>query len=101
MNKNIWVFALCFLPFFNPAAFADDSTVIVVSASKIEENQEDSIEKVQVVTGEDIEKSGAKNLGEAVKGIPGIVVTGHPSDSISMQGFDGDYVKIMIDGIAV
>ena len=44
MNKNIWVFALCFLPFFNPAAFADESTVIVVSASKIEENQEDSIE---------------------------------------------------------
>ena len=64
MNKNIWVFALCFLPFFNPAAFADDSTVIVVSASKIEENQEDSIEKVQVVTGEDIEKSGAKKKAD-------------------------------------
>lgn len=79
--------------------------VIVVSASKIEEDIEDATEKVQVVTSEEIKESGAKNLVEAVKELPGIVVTGasagNPTDSISMQGFDSEYVKILIDGVAV
>ncbi|MGP1459208.1 MAG: TonB-dependent receptor plug domain-containing protein [Treponema sp.] len=102
MNKNGLIFAAAvFFALSFRAAFAEEAAVIVVSASKIEENQEDSVEKVQVVTAEEIEKSGAKTLSEAVKGIPGVVVAGHPADSISMQGFDGDYVKIMIDGIAV
>ena len=101
MTKKVLLYAAFFFALSSFASFSEDGTVIVVSASKIEENQEDSVEKVQVITAEEIEQSGAKTLSEAVNGIPGIVVSGHPAESISMQGFDGDYVKIMIDGIAV
>lgn len=99
MHKRILVFTALLAAVHT--LFAEEPAVIVVSGSKIEENEATAVEKVQVITGEEIEKSGAKNLAEAVKGIPGIAVGGHPADSISMQGFDSDYVKIMIDGIAV
>lgn len=99
MHKRILVFTALLAAAHT--LFAEEPAVIVVSGSKIEENEATAVEKVQVITGEEIEKSGAKNLAEAVKGIPGIAVGGHPADSISMQGFDSDYVKIMIDGIAV
>lgn len=79
--------------------------VIVVSGSKIEENQEDAVEKVQVVSGEEIRETGAKTLTEAVRNLPGVVVQGNNpaqhTDAISMQGFDSSYVKILVDGVAV
>ena len=83
----------------------DEDDVIVVSAAKIEQTLDDAVEKVLVISEKDIEESGAKTLSEAVKEIPGIVVTGpsaaNPTESISMQGFDSSYVKILVDGIAV
>ena len=89
-------------------SFEDSSSeedVIVVTAGKIEQSVSNAVEKIQVVTSEDIKKSGAKTLTEAVKSVPGVSVkgaaAGNPVDSISMQGFDSDYVKILVDGIAV
>lgn len=83
----------------------EDEDIIVVSAGKIEQSVSNAVEKIQVVTSEEIEKSGAKTLTEAVKSVPGVSVkgasAGNPVDSISMQGFDSDYVKILVDGIAV
>lgn len=84
--------------------FSDDA-VIVVSAGKIEQNVEDASEKVQVISSGEIRDSGAKTLSEAVKNLPGVTVKGasggNPVDSISMQGFDSSYVKILVDGVAV
>lgn len=84
---------------------SDDEDLIVVTAGKIEQSISNAVEKIQVVTSEDIKKSGAKTLTEAVKSVPGVSVkgtaAGNPVDSISMQGFDSDYVKILVDGIAV
>lgn len=84
---------------------SDDEDVIVVSAGKIEQSASDAVEKVQVITSEEIQTSGAKTLTEAVKSLPGVTVknasAGNPTDSISMQGFDSDYVKVLVDGIAV
>lgn len=89
-------------------SFEDSSSeedVIVVTAGKIEQSVSNAVEKIQVVTSEDIKKSGAKTLTEAVKSVPGVSIkgaaAGNPVDSISMQGFYSDYVKILVDGIAV
>lgn len=80
---------------------SSDTDVIVVTGNKFEQNIEDTPEKVEVITAEEIERSGAKNLAEAIEDIPGVIVSGHPTDTIMIQGFDGDYVKFMIDGIEV
>ena len=105
--KNFQFLTMAFLSFFSTIAFAQnsDEDVIVVSAGKIEQSVGDAVESVQVVSAEEIRKSGAKTLTEAVKGLPGVTVKGasaaNPVDSISMQGFDSDYVKVLVDGIAV
>ena len=89
-------------------AFEDSSSdedVIVVTAGKFEQSASDSVDKVQVVTSDEIKISGAKTLTEAVRSVPGVSVkgvsAGNPVDSISMQGFDGNYVKILVDGISM
>ncbi len=95
---------LAFAPSFSQEV-SDDEDVIVVSAGKIEQNIEDAAEKVQVISSEEIHESGAKTLSEAVKNLPGVTVKGasggNPVDSISMQGFDSSYIKILVDGVAV
>lgn len=97
-DRKIWTF---FLFVLITHAFADDVPLVVVSGAKIEQTLDETVEKVDVVTADDIEKRGSKTLSEALEGIAGIVVSGHPADSISMQGLSGEYVKIMIDGVEV
>ncbi|MDC7239647.1 MAG: TonB-dependent receptor [Spirochaetales bacterium] len=75
--------------------------MIVVTGSKFEQNADDSIEKVEVISEEEIREKGAKTLLEALAQIPGIQASDHGTSSIMLQGFDGDYVKILIDGIEV
>lgn len=83
----------------------DNDEIIVVSAGKIEQKLEDSVEKIQIVGAEEIKENGAKNLAEAMKNLPGVNINGasagNPVDSITMQGFDSDYVKILVNGISL
>lgn len=106
-SLSILISLVCVIPFF-AEGFLDseeDEDVIVVQAGKIAQNLSDAVENVQVVTSQDIKESGAKNLSEAMKTLPGVTIngpsSGNPSDSIKMQGFDSDYVKILVDGVAV
>jgi len=80
---------------------ASDKRVIVVTGTKFDQEQQDASEKVEVITEDDIQESGAKNLTEALQNIPGITITGHPIQSIMIQGLSGAHVRIMIDGIKV
>ena len=105
-NKLIYVLLVATLISYNVVAedFIDED-VIVVSASKIEQNIESSVEKVNVVSADELEKKGSKTIAEALLSIPGVTVTksalNNKSSSVMMQGFDGQYVKILIDGVAV
>lgn len=75
--------------------------VIVITGNKIEQVAEESVEKVTVVSEEKIAEMGAKNAAEVLQNIPGVTVTEHPMEGVSMQGFSGAYVKVLIDGVAV
>ena len=105
-NKLLYVLLVASLISYNVAAedFIDED-VIVVSASKIEQNIESSVEKVNVVSADELEKKGSKTIAEALLSIPGVTVTksalNNKSSSVMMQGFDGQYVKILIDGVAI
>lgn len=102
MKKIIILFYVFYCIRAVAAQAADgDNAVIVVSSSKIEESSDDAVEKVEVITSEEIQRNGAKTLNEAVQNNAGIIIAGHPTGAISMQGFSGKYVKILIDGIAV
>ncbi|MBR4631329.1 MAG: TonB-dependent receptor [Treponema sp.] len=83
----------------------EDDAVIEVSAQKLEQEISVSVEQKSVLSEEQIQKSGAKTVGDALKNLPEITVNnasaGNANESISMQGLGNGYVKIMIDGVAV
>ena len=104
--KAALVFVLyLFLPFSIFAEENDDEDIIVVSSSKIEQSEGDSLEKVNVITEHELENKGAKTVAEALRTIPGLTVTNsalkNKSTSVMIQGFEGQYVKILIDGVSV
>lgn len=68
----------------------DDEAVIEVSAKKLEQEISGAVEEKSVLSQEEIQKSGAKTVGDALKSLPEITVTtataGNASESVSMQG---------------
>ena len=82
-----------------------EDDVITVNADKVEQALDTSIERKTIVSDEEIKKSGAKNVGDALKSLPEINVSGatagNATESVSMQGLGNGYVKIMIDGVTV
>lgn len=83
----------------------EDLDVILVSGSQVNQNQNHHTESVQVVTQEKIRESGAKTVSDVLRTVSGVTVNAqsaaNANESISMQGLSGDYVKVMIDGVAV
>ncbi|MDR0600776.1 MAG: TonB-dependent receptor [Treponema sp.] len=75
--------------------------VLVVTGAKVEQDIGETVEAVEVITAGEIARSGAKTVAEALQAIPGVVVYDHPQASVMMQGFEGAYVKVLIDGMEI
>lgn len=73
--------------------------ITVITGSKAEEQMEAAIENILVISRQQIEALGAQNAEEALRSLPGVSITHHPMAKVSIQGFDGDYVKILVDGV--
>ena len=80
---------------------AQDAPLMVVTGSKIAEDARESVTPVEVISGEEIEAMGAKTVAEVMENIPGVVIFDHPQATVMMQGFEGAYVKILVDGVEV
>lgn len=98
-------FSLFFTGYARSQVIEEEDAVIEVSAQKLVQEISESVEQKSVVSEEEIQKSGAKTVGDALKNLPEITVSnasaGNANESISMQGLGNGYVKIMIDGVAV
>ncbi len=89
---------------FAQEAENEKDDVIVVTAAKIQQYAQDTIEDVTVITEEDIEKSGAHTLNDVINSIPGLSYIGRSvgsAEPLQMNGFTDEYVKILVDGVAV
>jgi outer membrane receptor for ferrienterochelin and colicins len=75
--------------------------VLVVTGAKVEQDISETVEAVEVITGEEIARMGAKNVAEVMQNIPGVVIYDHPQATVMMQGFEGAYVKVLIDGMEI
>ncbi|MDR2482450.1 MAG: TonB-dependent receptor [Treponema sp.] len=80
---------------------AQEEPVMVVTGSKIAEDAQESVTPVEVISAEAIEAMGAKTVAEVMENIPGVVIFDHPQATVMMQGFEGAYIKILIDGVEV
>ena len=73
---------------------------VVVSASGFEQAVEDAPASITVVPHEELAKRAYPDITEALKDIPGVVVTGGGSSSdISIRGMASGYTMLLVDGV--
>ncbi|MEM1229147.1 MAG: TonB-dependent receptor [Pseudomonadota bacterium] len=80
--------------------------VEIVSASRHAQDRFSVPSAVHVISARDIERSGATSLGEALRGVPGLLVsrTNNNEWAISARGFNGAFSNkqlVLIDGRTV
>nr|WP_279007896.1 ligand-gated channel protein [Aeromonas jandaei] len=80
-------------------AVASDQEVMVVTASGFQQKIEDSAASISVITREQLEKRAYRDVTDALKDVPGVVVTGGGSSSdISIRGMGSKYTLMLVDG---
>ncbi len=88
--------------------FDDSDDVIIVSGSAVEDDSaanQKTTQQVKIVSSQEIKESGAKNVSDVLRTVPEVTVNAQSSanatETISMQGLSSEYVKVLVDGIAV
>src|SRR5690625_932418 len=89
----------------SPAVLADNEVpvtrleTIVVTASGFEQLVEDAPASISVIPREDLEKKAYKDVTDALRDVPGVLITGGRSSSdISIRGMGSGYTLILVDG---
>ncbi|MCG8168245.1 TonB-dependent receptor, partial [Brenneria goodwinii] len=78
---------------------ATQQDVMVVTASGYEQKIEDSAASISVISREQLETKAYRDVTDALKDVPGVVVTGGASSSdISIRGMSSKYTLILVDG---
>lgn len=73
---------------------------VVVSASGFEQAVEDAPASVTVIPREELAKRAYPDITEALKDVPGVVVTGGGSSAdISIRGMSAGYTMLLVDGV--
>lgn len=85
--------------FVMTASAEDPERLLVTTASGFKQTVEDAPASVSVVTREQLETKSYRDVTDALKDVPGVLVTGGGSSSdISIRGMDPKYTMILVDG---
>ncbi len=80
------------------------STVTVVSASRLEELQQEAPVRVEVVSKTDMERTGYERVSDVLSEIPGVVTRAGSMGAVAgqqIQGLDSRQVLVLQDGLPV
>lgn len=112
MKYSLWGLAALSLPLpalVTPAQATDsvaDNTVLtpmVVTANRMPQSVNDTLESVTVISREDIDRLQPESLGDLLAGRAGIEVTANGGQgsvtSLFMRGTESDHVLVLINGI--
>ncbi|OTA19645.1 iron-regulated outer membrane virulence protein, TonB receptor family [Xenorhabdus beddingii] len=81
------------------AANHDEDKIVVTTASGFQQKIEDAPASISVVSREQLETKAYRDVTDALKDVPGVVVTGGGSSSdISIRGMASKYTMILVDG---
>ncbi len=81
------------------AAQEDTQDTMVVTASGFQQKIQDSAASISVIPRQQIEDKAYRDITDALKDVPGVVVTGGASSSdISIRGMSSKYTLILVDG---
>ena len=94
------LFILVFTVLMSAYVHAEDSDIIYLPNIEVVDNKDTG----DYIDSEDIERAGAQDLTEAIKHIPGILITGggaRNESNFRIRGFGVDSVPVYVDGIAL
>ncbi len=107
--KNFYKWSLLFIPLASNTC-ADDAVSlsaeeVVVTAKRVPEKLENTIQPTTLITADDIAKSGQETLVEVLQSLGGVEVAstggfGQPS-SVFIRGANSDHTLVLIDGLRV
>ncbi|MDE1478057.1 ligand-gated channel protein [Xenorhabdus bovienii] len=81
------------------AANNGEDKIVVTTAAGFQQKIEDAPASISVVSREQLETKSYRDVTDALKDVPGVVVTGGGSSSdISIRGMASKYTMILIDG---
>ncbi|WP_445375011.1 ligand-gated channel protein [Photorhabdus tasmaniensis] len=81
------------------AASSSNDTIVVTTASGFQQKIEDAPASISVVSREQLETKAYRDVTDALKDVPGVVVTGGGSSSdISIRGMASKYTMMLVDG---
>ena len=84
---------------------ADDPLTIVVTASRGAETADETLAPVTVITREEIERTAAVSVPEALSTVPGIQISNNGGagqvTSLFLRGTESDHTLVLIDGVKV
>ena len=85
--------------FFPGMAEATDKETLVVTATGFEQKIQNAPASISVISREQIEDKAYRDITDALKDVPGVVVTGGGSSSdISIRGMSSQYTLFLVDG---
>ena len=99
MNNIKLISSAIFFTCLPSLAFSADEDTLVVSASGFEKKIKDAPASISVITKQQIEDQAYRDVTDALKDVPGVVVTGGGSKSdVSIRGMASQYTLFLIDG---
>lgn len=108
MRKNLALFFLpSLLPYTNVwGEELQDATLkeVVVTATRAERLLEDAPVRTEVINRQELQRTHAKTLTEALANVSGLVlrpIIGKSGYEVSLQGLSGDQVLVLIDGLPI
>jgi vitamin B12 transporter len=107
--KNFYKWSLLFIPLVSNTYAEDGVSLsaeeVVVTAKRVPEKLENTIQPTTLITADDIAKSGQETLVEVLQSLGGVEVAstggfGQPS-SVFIRGANSDHTLVLIDGLRV
>lgn len=87
-------------------SFASDTLDdVVVTATRTAQTADEALVPVTLITREDIERTQATTVAEALRSVPGLFVSSNggagKATSVFLRGTESDHVLVLLDGIKV
>lgn len=82
------------------ASSSGDATLgtVVVTASGFEQQVKDAPASISVIDHKDLENKAYKDVNDALRDVPGVIISGGNRPDISMRGMGSAYTLILVDG---
>ncbi len=108
-RSTLKTFATLFAITFSPFIIAEDSDnndkTIVITANRIEQDINDTLAAVEVITREDIERIQPTSITDLLENIAGLDIVHNggagQSSSLFTRGTNSDHTLLLIDGVRV